>query len=137
METLTLNNSLTLEVFLNESDHFYDYCTVNGSTTCVFSSECAHNSDYAAYHSNYACRPERCGLEFEGFGTPNTARITDTIYRGECPGESQGSINARFYSTGKSPTPQITLTQVGRDRDVYETVIMQGNIVRVTGGSDI
>lgn len=49
--------------------------------------------------------PKDAGLEFEGFGTPNTGRITDTIYRGECPGESQGSIKARFYSTGKSPAP--------------------------------
>lgn len=43
------------------------------------------------------------GLEFEGFGTPNTARIVDTIYQGDCPGEEQGAVKARFYSTATPP----------------------------------
>jgi hypothetical protein len=41
----------------------------------------------------------QAGLEFEGFGTPNMGTITDTIFRGECPGEGKGNIKARFYST--------------------------------------
>ncbi len=43
------------------------------------------------------------GLEFEGFGTPNTARIVDTIYQGECSGEEKGEVKARFYSTATPP----------------------------------
>lgn len=43
------------------------------------------------------------GLEFEGFGTPNTGTITRTIFRGECSGEDPGSIKARFYSTTTPP----------------------------------
>ncbi|MBW4582381.1 MAG: hypothetical protein KME42_22665 [Tildeniella nuda ZEHNDER 1965/U140] len=47
--------------------------------------------------------PTQAGLEFEGFGTPNTGRIIDTIYQGECPGEAQGTLKARFYSTATPP----------------------------------
>jgi hypothetical protein len=32
-------------------------------------------------------------------------RITDTIFQGECPGEQQGDIRARFYSTATPPAP--------------------------------
>lgn len=45
------------------------------------------------------------GLEFEGFGTPDIGRITDTVYGGECPGEEQGTLKARFYSTTTPPAP--------------------------------
>jgi hypothetical protein len=47
--------------------------------------------------------PKEAGLEFEGFGTPNMGRITDTIFEGDCPGEKAGDIKARFYSTGTPP----------------------------------
>lgn len=43
------------------------------------------------------------GLEFEGFATPNAGTITDTIFHGECPGEKQGNVKARFYSTQTPP----------------------------------
>ncbi|UBF28993.1 hypothetical protein K9N68_14820 [Kovacikia minuta CCNUW1] len=46
---------------------------------------------------------KEAGLEFEGLGTPSTVRITDTVYRGECPGEKQGKIKAWFYSTATPP----------------------------------
>ncbi|MBV8886205.1 MAG: hypothetical protein JO235_19735, partial [Chroococcidiopsidaceae cyanobacterium CP_BM_RX_35] len=46
---------------------------------------------------------KEAGLEFEGFGTPNTGTITRTIFQGECSGEDPGSIKARFYSTTTPP----------------------------------
>lgn len=50
-----------------------------------------------------ASDPNNAGLEFEGFATPNVGTITDTIFHGECPGEKQGNIKARFYSTQTPP----------------------------------
>lgn len=52
-----------------------------------------------------AITQKEAGLEFEGFGTPNVGTIVDTVYHGECPGEKQGNLKARFYSTATPPAP--------------------------------
>jgi hypothetical protein len=45
------------------------------------------------------------GFEFEGSGTPNMGKITDTVFQGECPGEKPGDAKARFYSTATLAAP--------------------------------
>lgn len=54
---------------------------------------------------NLPSTASKAGLEFEGFGTPNIARINDIVYQGECPGEEQGGLRARFYSATTPPGP--------------------------------
>lgn len=59
---------------------------------------------------------KEAGFEFEGFGTPNVGTITDIVYQGDCPGEKQGNLKARFYSTATLPAPgrRVVIRNVSR-----------------------
>lgn len=93
---------------------------VISSVTALLLSALPAVSQPLPLEDNLPSASREAGLEFEGFGTPNTAKIDDIVYQGECPGEEQGSLKARFYSTTTPPGPGLRVVIRNMSRGLVE-----------------